>query len=77
MCLGSAIAKKVKKLDKIDQEIIQVSPISSDMFNLCMTVYFLENLIARIRGDGRMVSKVSPPVLIFLHPVHQQGIRYI
>ena len=69
-CLGSAVVKKVKKLDKIDREIIQVSPISSDIFNLCMTIYFLENIITRICDDGQMVSKA-------FHQYSSFSIQYI
>ena len=36
----------------------------------------LENIIAHIPGDRRMVGHASLPILIFLHPIHWPAIWY-
>ena len=40
MCLGSAVAKKIENLVGIDQEIILVSCMLSDVFYLSITIFF-------------------------------------
>ena len=60
-CLGSAVAKKIKRLDEINQDIIQVSLITSDMPNLCM-ICLLEYIITCIPGVVPLVNEVLPPV---------------